>query len=187
MRRQRGTRDTAPGTSPAFAAALRSTTATNKQPSQSETKRAAPSISCSRDRNNRSAQASTHLNPADAASHDAPQDAHSPVPRRPRAHVHAGRRGRQPVACRRRKADRSALQLSWPKRGAHVAAGRRRLLEREGKAAGQVLARGGGGDDVEWRVDLRALDERNAHGRPSEKAVIIFVFERRWGLHWCPL
>ena len=178
MRRQRGTRDTAPGTSPAFAAALRSTTATNKQPSQSETKRAAPSISCSRDRNNRSAQASTHLNPADAASHDAAQDARSPVPRLPRAHVHAGRRGRQPVACRRRKADRSALQLSWPKRDAHVATGRRRQLVREGMAAGQVQARGGGGDDVERRVDLRALvggDEQ----RPAEEGVNVLEGGRR--------
>ena len=173
LRRQRGTRDTAPGTSPAFAAALRSTTATNKQPSQSETKRAAPSISCSRDRNNRSAQASTHLNPADAASHDAPQDAHSPAPRRPRAHVHAGRRGRQPVACRRRKADRSALQLSWPQRDACVAAGRRRLLEREGMIAGQVQADSGGGDDVERRVDLRALVERKAQA-PAEVEVVAF-------------
>ena len=111
-----------------------------------------------------------HLNLADVAAHDAAQDARSPVPRRPRAHVHAGRRGRQPVACRRRKADRSALQLSWPKRDAHVGAGRRRQLEREGKAAGQVQARGGGGDDVEWSVDLRALVNGDAQ-RPAEEGV----------------
>ena len=111
-----------------------------------------------------------HLNLADVAAHDAAQDARSPVPRRPRAHVHAGRRGRQPVACRRRKADRSALQLSWPKRDAHVAAGRRRQLERKGMAAGQVQARGGGGDDVEWSVDLRALVNGDAQ-RPAEEGV----------------
>jgi hypothetical protein len=101
----------------------------------------------------------THLNPGDEAAHNAQQDARLPLPRRPRAHVSAGRGGRQPVACRRCKADRSALQLSWPKRDAHVVAGRRRQLEREGMAAGQVQARGGGGDDVEWRVDLCALGE----------------------------
>ena len=118
-----------------------------------------------------------HLNLADVAAHDAAQDARSTVPRGPRAHVHAGRRGRQPMACRRRKADRRALQLSWPKRGAHVAAGRRRQLEREGKAAGQVQARGGGGDDVERRVDLSALivaDEQ----RPAEEGVDIQENER---------
>ena len=116
------------------------------------------------------ARAKTNLNFGDVAAHDAVQDACSPVPRRPRAHVHAGRRGRQPVACRRRKADRSALQLSWPKRDAHVAAGRRRQLEREGMAAGQVQARGGGGDDVERRVDLRALVGGDAQ-RPAEEGV----------------
>ena len=59
----------------------------------------------------------THMNLilGDVAAHDAQQDTRSPVTRCPRAHVHAGRRGRQPVACRCRKADRSALQLSWPK------------------------------------------------------------------------
>ena len=116
-----------------------------------------------------------HLNLADVAAHA--QDARSPVPRRPRAHVHAGRRGRQPVACRRHKADRSALQLSWPKRDAHVAAGRRRLLEREGMAAEQVQARGGGGDDVERRVDLRELIVGDAQ-RPAEEGVDIL--EGQW-------
>ena len=111
-----------------------------------------------------------HLNLADVAAHDAAQDARSPVPRRPRAHVHAGRRGRQPVACRRRKADRSALQLSWPQRDACVAAGRRRLLEREGMIAGQVQADSGGGDDVERRVDLRVLVGGDAQ-RPAEEGV----------------
>ena len=74
------------------------------------------------------------------------------------------------MACRRRKADRSALQLSWPKRDAHVAAGRRRQLEREGTAAGQVQARGGGGDDVERCVDLRALVGGDAQ-RPAKEGV----------------
>ncbi len=77
-----------------------------------------------------------YINPADVTAHDAEQNARSPAQRRPRAHVHAGRCGRQPVACRHRKADRSALQLSWPKRDAHVAAGRRPPLVREGMAAG---------------------------------------------------
>ena len=61
------------------------------------------------------------------------------------------------MACRRRKADRGAPQLSRPQRDACVAAGRRRLLEREGMIAGQVQADSGGGDDVERRVDVRAL------------------------------
>ena len=114
-----------------------------------------------------------HLNPGDVVAHDPAQDARSPVARSPRAHVHAGRRGRQPVACRHCKADRSAPQLSWPKRDAHVAAGRRRQLEREGIAAGQVQARSGRGDNVEWGVNYRALGERNAHG-PGEEVVTIF-------------
>ena len=114
-----------------------------------------------------------HLNPGDVVAHDAAQDARSPVARSPRAYVHAGRRGRQPVACRHCKADRSAPQLSWPKRDAHVAAGRGLLLEREGIAAGQVQARSGRGDDVEWGVNYRALGERNAHG-PGEEVVTIF-------------
>jgi hypothetical protein len=113
-----------------------------------------------------------HLNPADVAAHDAARDARSPVPRRPRAHIHAGRCGRQPVACRRSKADRSALQLSWPKRDAHVAAGRRPLLVRERMAAGHIQARSGGGDDVEWGVDLRALVGGDAQ-RPAEEGVDI--------------
>ena len=118
--------------------------------------------------------AGPYLNLADVAARDSDQDARSPVPRRPRAHAHAGRRGRQPVACRRRKADRSALQLSWPKRDVHVAAGRRRMLVRERMAAGHIQARCGGGDDVERRVDLRALVERNNHGGPAEEAIAIF-------------
>ena len=126
---------------------------------------------------NYSAQARMHLNLADVAAHDAAQDARSPVPRRPRAHVHAGRRGRQPVACRRRKADRSALQLSWPKRDAHVAAGRRRQLERERIAAGQVQARGGGGDEAECGVDLgEKLGGGDAPGPANE---VVSVFEGR--------
>ena len=119
-----------------------------------------------------------HLNPGDVVAHDAAQDARSPVARSPRAYVHAGRRGRQPVACRCRKADRSALQLSWPKRDAHVAAGRGLLLEREGIAAGQVQARGGGGDDVERRVDLRALVGGDAQ-RPAEEGVDVLEGGRR--------
>ena len=152
-----------------------STRVNNSSRQRNQTKRAVPSAARRRDRINRSAQASTHPNPADAAAHDAQQDARSPAPRRPRAHVHAGRRGRQPVACRRCKPDRSALQLSRPQRDARVATGRRRrrLLERDGVAAGQVQAHGGGGDDVERRVDLRALVERKAQA-PAEVEVVAF-------------
>ena len=122
-----------------------------------------------------------YLNPGDVVAHDPAQDARSPVARSPRAHVHAGRRGRQPVACRHCKADRSAPQLSWPKRDAHVAAGRRRQLEREGIAAGQVQARDGGGDDLERRVDLDALIVGNAQ-RPAEKGIDVAEGEcwRSW-------
>ena len=61
-------------------------------------------------------ESATHINLilGDVAVHDAQQDARSPLPR-PRAHVHACRRGHQPEAYRRRKANRSALQLSWQK------------------------------------------------------------------------
>ncbi len=59
--------------------------------------------------------AGAHLNPGDADAHDAQQEARSPVPRRPRARVHASRRGRQSITCRRRKADRRAMPLSWGK------------------------------------------------------------------------
>ena len=62
----------------------------------------------------------------------------------------------------------------------HVTAGRQRLLEREGKAAGQVQARGGGGDDVERRVDLRSLGFRDAHG-PGEEVVAILEKGRLTG------
>ena len=120
------------------------------------------------------ARAKTNLNFGDVAAHDAVQDACSPVPRRPRAHVHAGRRGRQPVTCRRRKANRSALQLSWPKRDAHVAAGQRPLLGRERMAAGHIQARCSGGDDVERRDDLRALIVGDAQVPAKE---VVFVFE----------
>jgi hypothetical protein len=40
-------------------------------------------------------------------------------------------------------------------------------------AAGQVQARGGGGDDVEWGVNCCALGERNAYG-PGEEVVAVF-------------
>jgi hypothetical protein len=121
-----------------------------------------------------SAQVGKYLNLGDVAAHDTAQDARSQLPRRPRAHIQAGRCVRQSVACRHRKADRSALQLSRPQRDARVAAGKRRQLEREGMTAGQMQARCGGGDDVERRVDLRALVERNNHGGPAEEAIAIF-------------
>ena len=76
------------------------------------------------------------------------------------------------MACRRRAADGSALQLSGPKRHAHVGAGRPRLLVLDSVAAGQMQARSGGLDDVEWGVDLVALERSDAHG-PAEEAVVI--------------
>ncbi len=39
-------------------------------------------------------------------------------------------------------------------------------------AAGQMQARGGSSDDLEWGVDLRALVEHKTHG-PAEKVVVI--------------
>jgi hypothetical protein len=129
---------------------------------------------------NHMAREKTDLNPANVAAHDAAQDARSPVPRRPRAHVHAGRRGRQPMACRRRKADGSAMQLSWQKREARVATGQPQLLVRERISSGQIKTRSGSLDDVKRGVGVDGLDEQSAKG-PAEEAVV--KFGGQW-LHW---
>ena len=84
------------------------------------------------------------------------------------------------MACRHSKADGNALQLSGPKRHAHVGAGRPRLLVLDSVAAGQMQARCGGLDDVEWGVDLRGLGGQNAaaHALGEERVVILDVKER---------
>ena len=46
------------------------------------------------------------------------------------------------------------------------------MLVRERMAAGHIQARGGGGDDVEWGVDLRALVGGDAQ-RLAEEGVDI--------------
>ena len=113
-----------------------------------------------------------HLNLGDVAGHDAQHDARLPPLRRPFVHIHTGRRGRQCTACRHSKADGNALHLSGPKRHAHVGAGRPRLLVLDSVAAGQMQARCGGLDDVEWGVDLRALLIEDTHA-PAEEAVVV--------------
>jgi hypothetical protein len=84
------------------------------------------------------------------------------------------------MACRRRAADGNALQLSRPKRHAHVGAGQPRLLVLDSVAAGEMQARCGGLDDVEWGVDLRGLGGQNAaaHALGEEAVVILDVKER---------
>ena len=84
------------------------------------------------------------------------------------------------MACSTRAADGGALQLSGPKRHAHVGAGRPRLLVLDSVTAGQMQARCGGLDDVEWDVDLRGLGGQNAaaHALGEEAVVILDVKER---------
>jgi hypothetical protein len=115
----------------------------------------------------------TRLNLGDQAAHHARQDACSPAPRRHRIHAQAGR---QRMAYRRRAADGNAPQLSGPKRHAHVGAGRPRLLVLDSvETAGQMQARCGGLDEVEWGVDLRGLGGQHAaaHARGEERVLIL--------------
>jgi hypothetical protein len=81
------------------------------------------------------------------------------------------------MACRTREADGNALQLSGPKRHAHVGTGRPRLIVLDSVAAGQMQARCGGLDDVEWGVDLRGLGGQNAaaHALGEEAVAILDV------------
>ena len=90
------------------------------------------------------------------------------------------------MACRTREADGNALQLSGPKRHAHVGAGRPRLLVLvldSVENAGQMQARCGGLDDVEWGVDLRGLGGQHAavHALGEEKVVILDELWWHWG------
>jgi hypothetical protein len=122
---------------------------------------------------NRNAATGTHLNPGDVATHDAGNDARSPVPRRPRVKIHAGRSDRQPMAHEHHTSNCSTLKLSCRKQYAHVAAGRRRLLAREGMAAGQTTTRGGSLNNTERRIDRCDLLGGNLQGL-SEIVVVIF-------------
>ena len=143
---------------------------TNTHTQLSYCKRALSVTPCS---NSHGARASTDLNLGDHAAHHAHQDACCPAPGSPSVHTRTGRCSRERMACRTREADGSTLQLSWPKRHAHVGAGRPRLLVLDSVAAGQMQARGGGLDDVEWGVDLVKLEKRDAHVPAEEEVVIV--------------
>ncbi len=107
------------------------------------------------------------------------------MPRRPRVRTHAGGRSSKRMACRTREADGNALQLSGTKRHAHVGAGQPRLLVLDSVAAGQMQARGGGPDEVEWCVDLRVLGGQNAAAHAlGEEAVVILEGKQRWLWPW---
>jgi hypothetical protein len=82
------------------------------------------------------------------------------------------------MACRTSEADGNALQLSGPKRHAHVGAGRPRLLVLDSVAAGQMQARCGGLDEVEWGVDLGVLGGQNAAAPALGEEVVVR------GLRW---
>ncbi len=51
-------------------------------------------------------------------------------------------------------------------------------------AAGQMQARCGGLDDVEWGVDLCALAERDTHGGRGEVVVGVFELGLNAASHW---
>jgi hypothetical protein len=79
------------------------------------------------------------------------------------------------MACSRREADGNALQLSGRKRQAHVGAGRPRLLVLDSVAAGQMQARCGGLDEVEWGVDSRVLGGQNAAAHALGKEAVVIL------------
>jgi hypothetical protein len=79
------------------------------------------------------------------------------------------------MACRHSKADGSALQLSGRKRHAHVGAGRPRLLVLDSVDAGQMQARCGSLDEVEWGVDSRVLGRQNAAAHALGKEAVVIL------------
>ncbi len=117
------------------------------------------------------------LNLVDVTRHHTIQDKRSPARRNLKVHVQVGRRGRKPMARRRRQLRHAAHPLRWPKRELCVAKWWRRLRKRGTQrcatAAGEVQP----GLDKDYRdIELVALLDGNGQNFAEE---VVVIFEGR--------